>query len=75
MSTLVDGIPELAREGGILIDVEDDAGLAEQLIGLLADPQLAQKLGEQSRRFCATTRSTEVIGARLRELYGLAQGA
>ena len=43
VSTLVDGIPKLAREGGILVDVENDAGLATQLIGLLKDAQRTRR--------------------------------
>ncbi len=69
VSTPVGGIPELAREGGVLVPVEDHVGLAEQLIEFLADPQFARKLGEDGRRYCAATRSVDVIDARLRELY------
>jgi len=69
VSTPVGGIPELAREGGVLVSVEDHVGLAEHLIDFLADPQLARKLGEDGRAFCAATRSLGVIDARLRELY------
>jgi glycosyltransferase involved in cell wall biosynthesis len=73
VSTPVGGIPELAREGGgVLVAVGDDRELADRLIELLADPLLAERLGEQGRRFCARTRSTEVIGERLRRLYRLA---
>ncbi len=75
VSTPVGGIPELAQEGGTLVAVEDDVGLAKHLIDLLADPALAQKLGEQGQRFCAATRSAEVIGNRLRDLYRLAANA
>jgi len=69
VSTPVGGIPELAQEGGVLVSVEDHVGLARHLIDFLADPRLARKLGEDGREFCAATRSVDVIGARLRELY------
>jgi glycosyltransferase involved in cell wall biosynthesis len=75
VSTPVGGIPDLAREGGVLVDVDDEVGLAERLIEFLADPQRAVAVGERGRSFCSTTRSVEVIGTRLRELYlSAAQG-
>ncbi len=69
VSTPVGGVPELAREGGVLVPVEDHVGLAKHLIGLLADPQFARKLGEDGREFCAATRSVDVIDVQLREFY------
>ena len=72
VSTAVGGIPELAREGGALVPVDDEVSLAKCLIAFLADPQLALARGEQGREFCSSTRSVEVVGARLRELYLMA---
>jgi glycosyltransferase involved in cell wall biosynthesis len=46
--------------------------LADRLTELLADPDLARRIGERGRRFCLETRSIEVIDARLRELYSAA---
>jgi len=69
VSTPVGGIPELARGGGILVPVDDEIGLADRLTELLADPGLARTIGERGRQFCLETRSMEVIGARLRQLY------
>lgn len=69
ISTPVGAIPELASEGGILIAVDDEQALADCLVELLADPQLARDIGERGRRFCQQTRSVEVIGSRLGELY------
>jgi glycosyltransferase involved in cell wall biosynthesis len=69
VSTPVGGIPDLAHEGGVLVPVEDDIGLAKCLIDFLADPQYARRLGEQGRQFCMATRSIEVVDAQLRELY------
>ena len=69
VSTPVGGIPELAQQGGVLVAVEDDDGLAKNLIDFLANPHLAREWGEQGRQFCAATRSVEVVGAQLRELY------
>jgi glycosyltransferase involved in cell wall biosynthesis len=69
VSTPVGGIPDLASAGGMLVPVDDDLALADRLAELLADPDLARKIGERGRRFCSETRSVEVIDARLRKLY------
>ncbi len=72
VSTPVGGIPELASQGGMLVPVDDEIGLADRLVDLLADPDLARSVGERGRRFCLETRSIEVIDARLRKLYSAA---
>ncbi len=70
VSTPVGGIPDLAGEGGgLLVAVDDEAALAARLVELLADRELAGSVGERGRRFCAATRSVEVVSARLGELY------
>jgi glycosyltransferase involved in cell wall biosynthesis len=69
VSTPVGGISAFAHEGGLLVPVDDEIGLTDRLTDLLADPDLARAIGERGRRFCLETRSVEVIGARLRELY------
>lgn len=69
VSTPVGGIPELAGEGGILVDVGDEVGLANNLTDLLASPARARGIGERGRQFCLETRSITIIDARLRELY------
>lgn len=74
VSTPVGGIPDLAREGGTLVAVEDHAGLAQALIDFLADPALAHSVGERGRLFCSQTRSVEAIDGRLAELYAIAAG-
>jgi len=72
VSTPVGGIPELAVEGGMLVPVDDELALGDRLTELLADPELARRIGERGRRFCLETRSVEVIDARLRKLYAAA---
>ena len=72
VSTPVGAIPELAAMGGMLVPVDDEIALADRLMDLLADPDLARTIGERGRRFCLETRSIEVIDDRLRELYGAA---
>lgn len=70
ISTPVGGISELAAAGaGTLVPVGDAEALASALVEVLADPALARARGDDGRRFCAETRSVEVIDARLRELY------
>jgi glycosyltransferase involved in cell wall biosynthesis len=69
ISTPVGAIPELAAHGGILVPVEDHDQLAMRLTELLANPHLAREIGESGRRFCAQTRSVELLDARWRELY------
>ena len=69
VSTPVGGIPELAGEGGMLVPVDDEIGLADRLTDLLADPDLARTIGDRGWRFCLETRNVKVIDARLRKLY------
>jgi glycosyltransferase involved in cell wall biosynthesis len=69
VSTAVGGVPSLASEGGLLVDVGDELALAERLTDLLADPQRARALGERGRDFCIRTRGIETVDGRLRELY------
>jgi glycosyltransferase involved in cell wall biosynthesis len=76
ISTAVGGISELAAGGGgTLVPIADADALASALVELLADPALARALGDDGRRFCAETRSVEVIDGRLRELYATLPGA
>jgi len=77
VSTPVGAIPDLAAgEGGVLVPVENSSKLADRITELLADPELARKLGERGQAFCARTRSVEVIDDRLRQLYAeTARGA
>jgi glycosyltransferase involved in cell wall biosynthesis len=72
VSTPVGGIPELAAAGGMLVPVDDEIGLADRLTDLLANPDLARRIGERGRQFCVQTRSVGVIDRRLRELYSAA---
>jgi glycosyltransferase involved in cell wall biosynthesis len=69
VSTPVGGISELSNEGGLLVPVGDEIGLADRLTNLLADPGLARGIGERGRQFCLETRSVDVIDPRLRKLY------
>jgi glycosyltransferase involved in cell wall biosynthesis len=70
VSTPVGGIPQLARAGGKLVPVGDAPALAAALIELLESCERAAVLGEEGRAYCASTRSSEVIDRRLRQMYG-----
>ncbi len=72
VSTPVGGIPELAKEGGMLVPVGDEVALATCLVELLSNRALARSIGERGRRFCRETRSVEVIAAQLDHLYSVA---
>jgi phosphatidyl-myo-inositol dimannoside synthase len=67
------GAPETVRDGetGFVVPSDDHALLAERLILLLNNPSLAQELGARGRQHVATHFSTEVAGARLREVLDL----
>jgi glycosyltransferase involved in cell wall biosynthesis len=70
VSTPIGGIPDLARAGGgFLVEVGSPDELAARVSQLLADPMLAKRMGEFGRQFCRETRSVEVIGERLRQVY------
>ena len=73
VSTPVGGVPELAREGGMLVAVGDEIGLADRLTELLANPTSRQSNRRARPAIRLETRSIEAIDARLRELYALAR--
>jgi spore coat protein SA len=66
------GIPEVVRDGvnGLLLrQPDDDAELAERIIGLLSDAPLRQRLGRQGRSWVAENFSWERITGTLEEFY------
>jgi len=66
------GIPEVVRDGvnGLLLrQKDDDAELAEQIIGLLSDAPWRQRLGRQGREWVAENFSWERIAGTLEEFY------
>lgn len=75
VATPVGGVPELARGGGLLVDVGDADDLAAHLTELLGNPALAGRIGEQGRRFCEETRSVRAVDRVLRTHYALAAGS
>ena len=73
VATPVGGIPELAHADGMLVSVGDPAELARGLIAFLADPALAQSVGDAGRKFWRRTRSVHAIDRRLRVIYASAR--
>jgi glycosyltransferase involved in cell wall biosynthesis len=69
VSTPVGGIPELANSSQPMVKVGDHIALADAIITLLQDPQIAKQLGEEGRTFHAQTRSVEAVGEVLRSIY------
>lgn len=51
VATKVGGLPEMVREGetGFLVAARDPAALAQRVIGLLDDPELARQMGARGR--------------------------
>jgi glycosyltransferase involved in cell wall biosynthesis len=62
-------LPEFVRDAnGILVNPDDQAGLADALAGLLAAPRLRAKLGAAGRQL-AETFATETVAGRWEDLY------
>jgi phosphatidylinositol alpha-1,6-mannosyltransferase len=64
------GVPDAIVDGetGFLVDPDNASQAADKMIGLLRDPELASRLGENGRRY-AESRSWEKIAGDYLELY------
>jgi glycosyltransferase involved in cell wall biosynthesis len=65
------GIPDVVRDGdtGVLVDPDDHAGIADALVRLLADRQLAERLGAAGHAWSSEWRYTpQDYAARMVEL-------
>jgi len=69
VATPVGGTRELAPCDGMIVPVDDPDALADAIARFLQDRALAQRTGDEARRFCIATRSPEVIDVQLRALY------
>jgi len=71
VATRVEGIPEVVQDGvtGILVPPKDAQALAQAVIRLLKDPQLALKMGKAGRRRVEELFAVQKMVARYEELY------
>lgn len=71
VASRVGGIPDLVRDGetGLLINPALPSELSEELLGLLADPARAQRIGEAARRYVGRHCSPERAARRLASIY------
>jgi glycosyltransferase involved in cell wall biosynthesis len=71
VATAVGGVPELIRDGetGLLVPPRDPDALAGGLRRLLADPELARRLGQQARSHVRATQTVEAMVTASRALY------
>lgn len=74
VATNVGGNPELIEHGhnGLLIDNEDDRGLAEAVASLLRHPNTAARMGSAARQLVQERFSTDVMMRQLVRSYELA---
>jgi glycosyltransferase involved in cell wall biosynthesis len=71
IGTRVGGVPEVIDDGGngLLVDPHDPAGLADAIVRLLRDPDLAAAMGERGRQIATTEFSVERMCRRMQALY------
>lgn len=62
VSTRAGGIPDMLRHGhnGLLVAVDNDEAMAEQVLRILRDPALAQRLAQAGRAEAETYSSTRI---------------
>lgn len=72
VATRVGGNPELVVDGktGFLVAPRDPAALADAVLRLMRDPQLARRLGEAGRRRVESEFTLATMVGRLERLYG-----
>ncbi|WP_170289117.1 glycosyltransferase family 4 protein [Massilia sp. YMA4] len=71
ITTPVGGIPEAVTDGveGFLIQPGDVAALSARIATLLADPELARRMGQAARQKIVSTFSTQAVLPRIERLY------
>jgi glycosyltransferase involved in cell wall biosynthesis len=72
VTTPVSGIPEIIRDGvnGRLVPPDDPTALADALLGLDADPRLAESLSNEARATVRERFDGEMFAAQLAALFG-----
>ncbi len=71
VATRVGGVPELVSDGetGLLVELGDTGAFAAAVSRLLADPELARRMGRAGRRRAARRHSCAEAVRRLEEIY------
>jgi glycosyltransferase involved in cell wall biosynthesis len=69
VSTDVAAIPSIVGDAGIIVRVGDVAGLADAIVRLLLDPDLADRLGRLGRTQVAERHGLEAVSAALGRIY------
>ncbi|WP_168713091.1 MULTISPECIES: glycosyltransferase family 4 protein [Sphingomonas] len=77
IATRCGGPEEIVEEGstGYLVEVDDDAGVAERMARLLGDPALAEALGRRGAALMAERFGVDGWRVKMREALGLPQPA
>lgn len=69
VATPVSGTPTIVSDPKMLVPVDDPQALADAIGRYLRDPDLAERDGVKGQAHIAATRSPEIIGAKLRQIY------
>ena len=65
----VTGLRDAVRDGGTLVEEDDEEALYRAALRVLTDDAFAAELGRRGRQFVATEHSWDVVGTLLRQAY------
>ena len=65
----VTGLRDAVREGGILVEEDDEEAFYRAALRVLTDEEFAAELGRRGRQFVADEHSWDVVGTLLRHAY------
>ena len=76
VATAVGGLREIVEDGtsGLLCPAEDAEGLAEGMLRVMEDDELARQLGEGAAAACQSRFDADVLARRMAEVYGRVVG-
>ena len=76
VATAVGGLREIVEDGtsGLLCPAEDAEGLAEGMLRVMEDDDLARRLGEGAAAACQSRFDADVLARRMAEVYGRVVG-
>jgi glycosyltransferase involved in cell wall biosynthesis len=71
VATRVGGVPDIVLDGrtGALVPLGDATAMADAIVRLLRDPELARQMGETGRAFVSQNFTTERLAADMEKLY------